>query len=365
MTIAVITSEQAIQRIGKSLRLPESDLSDELTPGIIAQALRRAAQILAPCAPHVLEHAVRQSLTGFGVIDDDLATRVEITLEALIVWGDILEMRAAEDDDWSASRFVLRPAPPSFVRRNNGSIVILGVAGDEITPFTGDMEARLVHSGVLRILKQIEGYDIPTYLLEIGLIELPERIWLRVPKSEDPRKHIEFWHSELAKEPLSGLIEGIRILDSTRAPSFYTGRWREPDRQNNGVYVARRPQRYGPELWCLVELQEGKPKRFLDLVARGDRLRSCDIAWRIQMAIDYCMGAPQRFRCRALVDGFALDFFSPLPSWAERHLALVGDKLKGDRCLFSYKVPSEALCSESSFLSEVLWVEQDNPVECR
>jgi hypothetical protein len=76
---------------------------------------------------------VGQSLRGFDLGDDDLRIRTEETLETLLVYGEILEMRTAVDDPWQASPFVLRPAPPSFVIRQDDAVVILGVAGDEIT----------------------------------------------------------------------------------------------------------------------------------------------------------------------------------------------------------------------------------------
>jgi hypothetical protein len=235
----------------------------------------------------------------------------------LVVYGDILEMRDADDDQWSRSALVLRPAPPSFIERKNGSIVVIGVAGDEITPFTPELASRIRHNSGLRTIYPDDGEDLKSLLLEIGLLELPERVWLRIPKLESPASYLADQRLLLAKEPPSGGIEGIRILDTSRSPAFYRDRWLDAGPRHEGIFVARRPQRYGSALWCLLELQGGVVRRFMDLHSRGDRIRPCDIAWRIQMAIDAEAGTPQSVRVRKGQQTSVLSFFSPVPSWAE------------------------------------------------
>ena len=230
-----------------------------------------------------------ESFAGLGHAREELAPVVEHTLEELIVYGDILEMRDADDDHWSRSALVLRPAPPSFIERKNGSIVVIGVAGDEITPFTSELASRICHNSGLRTIYPDDGEDLKSLLHEIGLLELPERVWLRIPKLESAASYLADQRRLLAKEPPSGGIEGIRILDPSRSPAFYRDRWLDAGPRHEGIFVARRPQRYGSALWCLLELQGGVVRRFMDLHSQGDRIRPCDIAWRIQMAID-CRG---------------------------------------------------------------------------
>jgi hypothetical protein len=166
--------------------------------------------------------------------------------------------------------FVLRPSPPSFVKRRNGSIAILGVAGDQITPLTAELDARIVHRGALRIIPQSGDEDMESLLIELGLLKLPENTWLRLPPLESAEAYLASWRKLLASEPASTSIEGLQILNTAKPPTYYKDRWAKPGRDHNGIYVARRPQRYGASLWCLVDLQSGTPRRFKDLSLRGD-----------------------------------------------------------------------------------------------
>jgi hypothetical protein len=355
--VTLIPSHEVLPRIAKSLRI--ADVSARLTAQLIAQALRRAAHILAPCPRHELERAVRQSLRGLDLGDDDLRICTEETLETLLVYGEILEMRTAADDLWLTSPFVLRPAPPAFVVRKNGSVIILGVAGDEITPFTSDMNARVAYCGVLRILSPDGSEDLRALLREMELIELPENTWLRLPPVESAAAYLATWRQKLSITATATAIEGLRILDTVRPSSYYPDRWVDPRVAHSGTYVARRDQRYGAPLWCLVDLKDGVPCRFVDLTSRGDRVRPCDIAWRIQMALDAQAGCPQRFRVRPLGPEYGLDFFSPLPSWAERKLAVAGEKTDRHKSLLSYCVSTTDLEHETQFLRGRLWMEPE------
>ena len=93
VTFTVIPEVAALTRVMEALRLPASDAGGDLTLPLIGQALRRAAHILAPCPRHELERAVRQSLMGFTADADQFARRVTDALDALLAYGDFLEMR--------------------------------------------------------------------------------------------------------------------------------------------------------------------------------------------------------------------------------------------------------------------------------
>jgi hypothetical protein len=288
---------------------------------------------------------------------DALVERTGEIVEELIVFGDILEMRPRADSAWSEEKsFVLLPAPPSFVARKNGSVAILGVAGDQITPLTAELESHASYQGVLRIIPDADA-DVQAHLLDLGLLKLPEKTWLRLPDIQTAAAHIASWQTILAREPSSSAIDGLEILDTQRPATFYKDRWCKPERKHSGVYIARRPQRYGASLWCLVEVQNGALLRFKDLSVTGDRLRPFDIAWRIQAAFDAAAGKPQCFR-RSEIDASTalLRFYSPVPSWCERHLSITGKKTKADRCLFSFEIPADQIANEISFLRDTLWM---------
>jgi hypothetical protein len=356
--ITVLSPAQALGRVAKSVLLPELTETSSASDQLLAQVARRAINIMAPCATHELVRAVTQSFAGLGENDEAFSDRVAAIVEDLIVYGDILEMRQSTEDSFADARgFLLRPGPPSFVTRKNGSVVILGIAGDQLTPLTADLDARTVHHGVLRIVSDVSGVDLQVTLTELGLFKMPEKTWLRLPSFETAEIHFATWQKLVEEEPASMSIEGLQVLDTARSPSYYKDRWGPPERSQTGFYIARRPQKYGASLWCLAELHNGNLRRFKDLSVAGDRLRPFDIAWRIQAALDARAGKPQSFRISTKDASTALfRFYSPLPSWCERYLAVAGQKTKADRCLFSFELPASQSLYGAQFLQEALWM---------
>ena len=356
--ISVLSPAQAVEKISHSVFLTAQGENKQLSDELLAQVLRRTVQIMAPCAAHELKHAVLQSLPDMTCENEPLQDKIDRLTEELIVYGDILEMHGrSEDDRGSGRRFILRPAPPSFVERQNGSIAILGVAGDQLSALTGELEARVKYHGVLRTISPLENESLQSLLVDLGLLRLPERTWLRLPTIETPSAHVANWRRELLKEPPSATLDGLEILDTARPPTFYKDRWCVANSKHDGLFVARRPQRYGAALWCLAEFEQGSLRRFKDLSSAGDRLRPFDLAWRIQAAFDALANNPQRFdRTEKDTSTSVLRFYSPLPSWAERHLSISGIKKKTDRCLFSFEIPTSQTDSETKFLSEILWM---------
>ncbi|HVR55655.1 MAG TPA: hypothetical protein VMT72_02360 [Pseudolabrys sp.] len=356
--ISLITEQEALGRICRSSFLSPFSGTSHLSEELLAQLARRAVAFTAPCASHELAKVVVQSFAGATFNTEEFTERVDRVIEELIVYGDILEMRPAEDGSWSEDkRFVLLPAPPSFVARSNGTVAILGVAGDQITPLTAEIEGLVSYKGALRIISKPYDSDLLAHLVELGLLRLSERTWLRLPPFEPAAAHVASWLTVLSREPACPPFEGLELLDTQRSPTFYKDRWCKPDRQHSGIYVARRPQRYGTALWCLAELENGILRRFKDLSVTGDRQRPVDIAWRLQAAFDASVETPQRYRCTNVSSSMAiLRFFSPVPSWCERHLSIVGQKTKADRCLFSFEMPISQLASETKFLREALWM---------
>jgi len=355
--IALVTPEEALQRVVASVFSTPTRSDAALTDELLAQLARRAVSFLAPCPSHELVKAVVQSFVGSPLDNDALVQRTDDIVEQLIVYGDLLEMRPRSADDWiDGTKRVVLPAPPSFIEREDGSIAILGVAGDDVTPLTAEHEARVIYRGALRILPPSDDDDIPAHLVELGLLRLSEKTWLRLPEMDTAAQHLGRCRVELDRQPRAVSLDGVQIIDTAQSPAYYSGRWCEPKSQS-GIYVGRRPQRYGAALWSLVELQKGSVCRFLDLGSSGDRLRPVDVAWRIQAALDAVSGNPQVFRCtEASPDMALIRFYSPLPSWCERRLSIVGEKTKADRCLFSYEVPRSHMTNEVKFLQDALWM---------
>lgn len=328
---------------------PTDDVNAMLKP-----ALRRAAYLLAPASAASICRFVSEPLGADETLNED----IEAALEELIAYGDILEMRRIEGDPWDVPDMVLRPAPPAFVPRSQHEAFILGVAGDFPTPLPADPAHQMSDAGPVRLLRCSSDDQLIEHLRAFGLSELTEQAWLRLPPSEPPSQHVEAWRARLAAAPSSaGAIEGLEVLDGSRSSRFYAGRWRALSAADSGLFAARRPHHYGGRLWSVVSVTPGEPTRLLDIPAGDGFERPCDVVWRLQAALDARHAVPQSFG--VVIEGVDahLDFYGPLPSFAERKLALVGSKTAAPKCLFRFTIPTAALQAETAFLQSSLWMQ--------
>ena len=179
-----------------------------------------------------------------------------------------------------------------------------------------------------------------------------------------PGELIRQMRERLSAARPAGVVDGLRVIAPEEKVTYYQGRWRSLKPADSGLFVARRPQAYGADLWCVVLIADGAPARFLDLPADDLAAPGHDEAWRVQAALDAAGGSPQVFSVvRATGTGASLgrtvDFFSPLPRWAERYLQLAGMAVPKSRgALFSYRVPEDALPDLADFLASMLWMHQ-------
>lgn len=355
MVISVVEPSDLIAELRTGLVLPPTEGSAVDIP-LIAALIRRAAGILCPCSRATLASTVNDSLKH--LVDDpaDLGDQIEEVVESLLVGGDLLELNQVAYDDPSVKGTWVFAAPPSFVDRNNGSIFLLGITRDEQTPLPQQVAERVIYDRCYRLIRYGQGETLAQTLRELGLNELSERVWLRCPREETARTTLENFSARLMSEGPSGAIEELQLLDPDTPVNYYRGRWR-PAKNQTGTFVARRPHAYGAAIWGFVSVEGGRATRFLDFPFGGNlRWRGCDAAWHLQMAIDSCRGKPQRYRRRDVRQGAVLDFFSPLPLWAERRLAIVGTPAERENSLLSYFVPDEQLGSEERFVQERLWL---------
>ncbi|MEW6392353.1 MAG: hypothetical protein AB1542_18330 [Pseudomonadota bacterium] len=349
--IQMLSPSAVLERTSRTLALPATQSSAE---AIAAQALRRAVSALAPCSRAEALRFARLPLVDLLSQPDDW---FEAVLDGLVAYGDVLEVTPQDQDAWRTGRLVLRPAPPSFVRRANGDLIILGVAGDQPSALLGELGERLEHRGTLRTLRQPLSTGTADLLKALGLVELPESAWLRAPVTISAKSHSDQIRNDILRsEVATAPLEGLNVLAPERPVRFYTDRWRPPATSDNGIYVARRQQMFGLRQWCIVELECGEPRRLRDLVATDDRERPCDLAWRIQAAFDASAGRPQLVRPTRTDAAVTLEFFSPLPAFAERRLAVKGEKSARSGCLFAYSLPSTYAPDELAALSEKLWL---------
>jgi len=349
--VRLLSPAAAIASVASSLRLPAEVQFDAL----VGQALRRAAYQMAPCARHALERSVSSSLNYIAPPDLVLDEVVAEILETLIVYGEVLELQPLADDKATGS-LVLRPSPAFFVRHHSGSAILIGVAGDEITPLSPEQNSRLRYQGPLRIFQATAGESVYDVLRDSGLSELASATWLRLPPQEAASGYVAKWTERLRSTPAPTEVEGLTVFEGGGS-DFYSARRVAPRTTHSGIHVGRRPQMYGADLWCLVELVGGRPAHLLDLVSEGDRLRPSDIAWRILMALDCSAGQPQRFRVRPNGDSNFLDFFAPVPSWALRRIAIDGAPTKPERCLLTFEISEAGTAEILPLLRDRLWLD--------
>ncbi|MGB3975495.1 MAG: hypothetical protein WBM02_10275 [bacterium] len=324
----------------------------------IAGALRRVASFLCPCTAPTIVRAVVQPLRG--LVDDleVLKTVVENTLNAMIAHGDILEHNDVTEDSMHKNIATLYAAPPSFVIRMSGTVILLGITSGEFSALPDELETRIEYVNHLRRLSPTPGEDLRGDLVQLDLIELSYKDWLKMPPAETAEQHVLRVGNLLDSAQPSRDVPGLLILDSERPVDYYRGRWVEP-RSQSGRFVARRSQAYGAKLWCYVQLRNGNPERLIDFPIAGGRWRGCDEAWRLQMAIDAQRGEPQRFRVRpGPADTRVVEFFSPVPMWAQRRWDAVGEPVTSSRCLFAYRMTETELEEELRFARNELWLDE-------
>ena len=360
MVVQQISDEDVVRLSRRALALPgDAGIHDE---AFLAALVRRAAGILCPCSERTIFRAVLESLDRLVEDATQLETEVETAVERAMIAGDLLEFSQATTGDPSAKGTWVFAAPPSFVARPSGSVVFMGIAPDEPTPLPPSLNARIIYERHFRLIHQETSENLPQILRELGVLEVSEQNWLKLPKEEAARTFLDRLERELMAQPVSGSVPDLLILDSTHDPSYYKGRWTAPKRET-GCFVARRPQAYGAPLWGFAHLNDGALDKFLDFPLRRDRWRGSDFAWHLQLAIDNCRRAPQKYRRRSGPDGVCLDFFSPLPLWAERRLATIGRPAERVRCLFTYQFAERELAAEEEFLRNRLWLAAAQPAQ--
>jgi hypothetical protein len=275
----------------------------------------------------------------------------------MIAHGDIQEHEDMEDSTRRKNP-TLYAAPPAFVTRESGTIILLGIASDQLSALPDELDSRIEYVNHLRRLNSTPGEDLHDDLVQLGLIELSYTDWLKMPIIETAEQHLSRLDRRLDGVQPSRDVPGLLLLDSERSVRYYRGRWVEP-RSQSGRFVARRSQAYGSQLWCYVQVLNGNPERLIDFPIAGSRWRGCDEAWRLQIAIDAKRGEPQCYRVRPGPEKTSvIEFFSPVPMWARRRWDAVGEPVPSSGCLFAYRLAKTELAEELRFVREVLWLDE-------
>ena len=354
MVIAEVLADDVLAGCRQTLGLtknPQGHIDDIL----LAALVRRSAGIHCPCSRTTLRASLIESLQLLSPDETSLSDRIDAIIEGLIVGGDLLELNDVTTDDPEVKGTWVFAAPPSFVVRRSGGIFLLGIVSDQDAFLPQSLASRISNEGYARVIAPEPDEDLSAELREQGLQRLSEDAWLRSPKAERPEVLLNRFERQLSEQPPSGAVNDLQILDQALSVTYYLGRWTTP-RSQTGSFVARRPQEFGAPIWCFAALEAGTLVRLLDLPLKKTRWRGCDVAWHLQMAIDYCRNSPQLYRRRQDGDGVRVDFFSPLPEWSQRRLMIIGHPLPRERSLTSYRLPVAEVEIEEHFLQERLWL---------
>ena len=318
----------------------------------IAALVRVAAGFRCPCPERTLVDEVANALDLLCPhLDRD---RIASVVRTLVSYGDLMEAEAREGDH-DNPRTQLYARPPTFVERAGGDVLVLGVGELDSLPLPSSLQSRLVRRGHTR---RVAGRDVVSRLREAGFVLLPSAAWGWSPPTTTPEAHVSHYDSLLNIAPDARDVPEIRILDSERPVDYYTGRWTAAG-SKSGRYVARRPRLYGNELWCYVLLEHGVARKVIDLVGT-EKEGSCDLAWRLQAAIDAKLGSPQHFAVGGMggSESVVLSVFSPPPVWAQRRWDGLGSPVDIRGTFLSYELPMTDGEDEARFAQETLWLRQ-------
>jgi hypothetical protein len=320
----------------------------------IAASLRRVASLLCPCPQRALVESLLEVLNGLTEDKNETKILIKDILEGLISYGDIWE--GFEESSFGVSNNLLYLTPPSFIWRDSGLILLLGITPDRNSYLPQGLETRVEYIKHTRRIKEQSGENLKLILKDLGLVELSMRAWRKEPSYETPFEYISKMSNKLLDQ--TGYLSTLKIIDPNQPVTYYRNRWKVVENQT-GRFIGRRPQSYGNDIWCFVELEKGKLVKMLELPTLNSKLRGCDEAWRLQAAIDATRNNHQQFRVNYEFEKnyVTVDFFSPVPYWAQRRWNIIGepvDKSKG--CLFSYKFPRTEIEQEIVFIEKYLWL---------
>lgn len=343
--VRAIGTEEALQSTATQLCLP----SDVDLSSLVAESIRRTASLRCPSTPQAIVETVHQVLEPLVSLSKE---EVGEAFDAVVAAGDLVE---AMDESGGQRRRRIYLGAPRYVQRSSGDLLLLGVRPDGV-PLVGEglIERVQVDRHLRRLLDPTaEELELVTVY---GLDQLSEVKWMRHSNPLPAADLVQRYAGLLSRQGPSGDIPGLRILDPSRNPAYYRGRWRPCGPADTGVYVARRSQGYGADLWCVVELRDGVHVRLLDLPALG-RDRGCDEAWHLQAALDAWQGSPQEVVIRRTGAGrIQLGLPAPPPRWLQRRWDLLGHPVAVKSALFGYEFSPRDTRTELDFVRDHLWM---------
>jgi hypothetical protein len=323
----------------------------------LAASIRRAASFTCPTTAGALARTTSDVLSALPDFGNQTQDDIAHLIDAMLAYGDFLEL-PLEGSQGTHRRLFL--GHPGYVRRRGtNSCLLLGVRPEGADLLSDELGARIEYVRHARVIRLAEGDPLAELLDEEGLVELQPEQWLQSPRASTPGDLIAAYTDRLHALGQSGDLE-LRIIDPTSSVTYYRGRWRPLKSSDNGYFIARRAQAWRADLWCFTQIIKGEIAKIIDLPLQSPLAPGADEAWRLQAAIDAVALNPQLVRVGEQDEGGGsrqVSFFSPLPSWMQRRLDIIGIPCRGDRgALFSYELPQEDVQEELDFLEEKMWL---------
>jgi hypothetical protein len=196
--------------------------------------------------------------------------------------------------------------------------------------------------GGLRYLTTDESQSIYETLPRMGLQELSEEQWLSSPETRSSYQLIEQLKAMMDAHGRQDRLVGVRWLTSPHDSCPYRERWRE-ETTDEGLLIARAPQPYGADAWYLAE-RGSKPTRFLQLpLDEFPRDRGCDLAWRVQLALDSVADRPARYEIVTDQNSTKLRVSFPIPSPERLALIHLGGRREVTNSPYDFRLPEASL----------------------
>lgn len=346
--VNVYSPAQTWERVALELAGNLGHVASERDKALMAALLRRAAAVRCPCPPRFLVDGVIDALEGLA--PEQFLDRGQLgeILESLIGGGDLIMGRDSAENE------VVYLGPPRFVARKT-SLILLGGWPDIGLDIPAPLVGSLLSRGSQRFLQPDDNSAAQQELEGYGYLSYPLDSWQERPSPRSAHDLLRQADRALDSTGRAGDIPELLVLDHGRTRNYYRGRWTQA-KGLSGRYVARRPKRWGADLWSYVEIASGQPTKVIDLPLVDPRFRGCDEAWWLQFAIDANLGRPQEVGVKAVDDRQCLlSVDMPLPSWAVKQIVLVGeptDRLDG---FFSYLTDTQEVEDVLTFLQENLW----------
>ena len=354
LELKLLTRNELLGAVARQLGLAEVDVaSDELPSALVAGVLRRIAVTTCPCPREAFVGSAVDAFTGLGEVEA-IKLRVRDVLDSLVAIGDLLELGGSMSLPGVVAEDWLYCAPPAFVVRE-GAILLLGVEPEDQASLPASLRSRVVRQRELRYLPSDGEDGIAEQLRAAGYLEISEVAWTRPPQNQTADAFLEGVVRRLRESGGQGALEGLQVYKFADEARHFASRLTAPAGRS-GYHVGRRPQAFGSPIWVFVELDQGRPIRFLDLPWRGGKFRGCDHGWRIQSALDARAGRAQTYRVVPVEgDLERYEFYSPVPLWIERKLRIEGERVQANGALFAYVLDRQSGHGIDALLQSYMW----------